>query len=233
MRHQMISLVGTALLGLSVATLDTNAHAQEEQTYLKPPLRAPSNAFELQLSTGYAQGFGNISPGNSIISVAGAGMGFTADLDYRMSPFTSFGIEGQYQTFLAENNSSSTQGLDLNLGLTFHGRPESRGDPWLRLGTGYRMFWQSTQGPLESSGTTHMFHGFDLVTARIGYDIRASSHVAFAPIVGADLQTFVWENGTRLSSVQWGTFVYAGLQGRFDAGGSSAPNVARADVPSR
>jgi hypothetical protein len=224
-----IALLGTTLIGLSVVTGGSRAHAQEEG-YFQQSMPAPSNAFELQLSTGYTQGLGNLAPNRPIIDVAGAGIGFTADVGYRATPHASVGLEGQYQAFTAEN-SSSAQGLDLNLGVTLHAMPESRGDPWLRLGTGYRMLWQANPtGPLGfvQSNTTNMFHGFDIVNARIGYDIRASNGVAFAPIVGANLQTFVWENSTALSKVQVGTFLYAGLQGRFDTGGSSATSVALA-----
>jgi hypothetical protein len=228
MRHR-IALFGTALIGAGVLSWGTGARAQEE-AYVNQPLAAPSNAFELQLSTGYTQGLGNIAPATPIVNVAGAGIGFTADFGYRVDPYVSVGAEGQYQTFIAEN-SSRAQGLAANIGVTMHAMPESRGDPWLRLGTGYRMLWQSDPtGPfgLVATNTTNMFHGFDLINARIGYDIRATNAVAFAPMVGANLQTFIWEDSRALSRAQWGTFLYAGLQGRFDAGGSTATNVALA-----
>ncbi len=224
------ALLGTGLIGFGVMSWSSSGHAQEEEANYQHTIPAPSNAFELQLSTGYTQGLGNIAPNRPIIDVAGAGIGFTADVGYRATKHTSIGLEGQYQAFTAEN-SSSAQGLDLNVGVTLHAMPESRGDPWLRLGAGYRMLWQTNpNGPLgfEQANTTNMFHGFDIVNARIGYDIRASNGVAFAPIVGANLQSFVWENSTALSKAQFGTFLYAGLQGRFDAGGSSATSVALA-----
>ena len=69
------------------------------------------------------------------------------------------------------------------------------------------------------------FSGWDVINARIGYDIRSSGGVAWAPFLGANLQTFIWANSTALSTVQWGTYLYAGLQARFDAGGSRT-NVA-------
>ena len=234
MRHT-IALFGTALLGLGAVTSGSKAYAQEEP-YFNQPLRAPSNAFELQLSTGYTQGLGNIAPNRPIIDVAGAGIGFTADVGYRANPWVSVGLEGQYQAFNAEN-SSSAQGLDANIGVTLHAMPESRGDPWLRLATGYRFLWQANPtGPFgfAQTNTTNMFHGFDTINGRIGYDIRASDTVALSPFVGADLQTFVWENSTSLSPAQLGTFLYAGLQGRFDAGGSTTgtnvANVALAET---
>jgi hypothetical protein len=229
--RQRIDLYGAMLMGIGVVTWGSNAPAQEE-TFFRQYLPAPSNAFELQLSTGYSQGFGNVLPNTTITDVAGAGIGFTGALGYRINPIASVELEGQYSVFTAEHDSSS-RGLDTNIGVTLHAMPESRGDPWLRLATGWRGVWQnSPTGPLGIFVTdnTRLIHGWDVISARIGYDFRSSNNVAWSPVVGADLQSFIWgdsnSHSTTLSPWQWGTFIYAGLQGRFNAGGSSASNVA-------
>jgi hypothetical protein len=228
MRHAL-GLFGSALLGLwGVTALESPAQAQE--TYLRGPVPAPSRAFELQLSAGYTQGFGNIFPDHAIGDVAGAGLGITASVGYRYTPHISFEIEGQYQAYSSENFGTS-QGVDTNVGVTLHGAPYRRGDPWLRLSTGYRWIWLSNAlpGPFVSGDNFNdnvSFSGWDVINARIGYDVRSSGGVAWAPFVGANLQTFLWVNSTALSTVQWGTFLYAGLQARFDAGGT------RSDVAS-
>lgn len=212
MRHAIASL---ALLGLGV-TWVSGASAQEAP-YLQRYLPAPASGFELKIGSGYVQGFGNLRPGVTISSVAGAAIAFSADFDYRINPYVSAG-EAQFQAFNAPN-SDSANGLAFNLGATFHTRPDTHGDPWVRVGTGYRMLWDSS--PSFQVGATTLYQGFDLVTAKIGYDLRDTQNVAFAPVVGANLQTFVWANGTAISGVQVGTFIYAGLQGRFDTGRSS------------
>jgi hypothetical protein len=226
MRHAL-GLFGSALLaaplGLGgVTALESSAHAQEAYLYNAVP--APSKAFELQLSAGYTQGFGNIFPNHAINDVAGAGLGVTAAIGYRYSPLVSFELEGQYQAYTSENFGTS-DGLDMNVGVTLHGRPHRRGDPWLRLATGYRWLWLSNAIPGPFGGETFTgnvgFSGWDVINLRLGYDVRSSGGVAWAPIVGANLQTFVWANSTALSTVQWGTFIYAGLQARFDAGGTT------------
>ena len=221
MRHAL-GLLGSVMLGLGgVAALESNADAQE--TYFSSPVPAPTKAFELQLSAGYTQGFGNVFPNHGINDVAGAGVGLTAALGYRFTPLVSLDLEGQYQAFSSENFGTS-EGLDLNVGATFHGRPYHRGDPWLRLATGYRWLWLSNATPgdftVVTLGQTVGFSGWDIINARIGYDIRPSAGLSWAPFVGANLQTFIWANTTALSTVQWGTFVYAGLQARFDEGGT-------------
>lgn len=75
------------------------------------------------------------------------------------------------------------------------------------------------------TGQTSMRHGFELASAKVGYDFRVSEDLALAPVVGADLNMFLWQtdNNTTsiaLSKAQVATFVYAGLQGRFDIGGT-------------
>jgi hypothetical protein len=223
MRHAL-GLFGSAMLGLCALTaLESNAHAQE--SYFRAPVPAPSRAFELQLSAGYTQGFGNIFPNHAINDVAGAGLGITAALGYRYTPRVSFEVEGQYQAYSSENFGTS-QGVDLNLGVTLHGTPYHRADPWLRLATGYRWLWLSNAVPgpfVEGTFTDNIgFSGWDVINARLGLDVRSTAGVAWAPFIGANLQTFIWANSTALSTVQWGTFLYAGLQARFDAGGSRA-----------
>ena len=248
--RETMALLGAALVGAGTVTWATSAHAQQTpqmapffeaqnqsdpsapaythpdigygaESYYKGALPAPQEAFELRVASGYTQGFGNIVPNRTIHSVAGAGIGAGADIDYRLSPHFSFGVSGQYQQFLAENNSAS-RGVVGNLGFTVHGAPYMRGDPWMRLGAGYRLLWDVNP---VGGGPTVLTHGFELGALTLGYDLRLSEGVAIAPTIGADISMFVWSRAdgvtAALSTVQLGTFVFAGLQGRFDAGGSS------------
>jgi hypothetical protein len=256
--RETIAVFGAALVGASALTWGGVAHAQQAapffagqndasepglthpdvgygmEDYYKRGLPAPTQAFELKLGTGYTQGFGMIAPNVGIPSVAGAGIGANVDLDYRMTPHTSFGVAGQYQQFTAENNAAS-RGAMGNIGFTFHGAPMQRADPWLRLAAGYRLLW--SVNPVNG-GPTVLVHGFELAALNLGYDVRLSEGVAIAPMIGADLNLFVWERAdgiTRaLSTAQVGTFVFAGLQGRFDAGSSTASSAtASSGVPGR
>jgi hypothetical protein len=203
----------------------TTTTAGEEQGWVSRRMAAPSNALELKVGTGYTQGFGMLRPAQSILDVAGAGLGVNADIDYRASPHWSVGVQGEYQEF--ENNTntnSAARGMAGNLGVTYHGAPFRVGDPWLRFGTGYRLLWSVSPNP----GTpTVLTHGFEVGKATFGYDMRASSGVAIAPVVGIDLNIWTWQdvNGLNatLPSAQVGTYVYAGLQGRFDVGGTQQP----------
>jgi outer membrane protein OmpA-like peptidoglycan-associated protein len=229
MRHTSTTIV--AVLAVT-STLCATARAQEQErgmAYPKGHVPAPSNAFELRLGTGYTQGFGNLAPGRGIDHVAGAGIGANADFDYRMNPFSSFGIEAQYQEFNDAENYSS-RGLVGNIGPTFHFRPIFRGDPWLRVATGYRLLWENT--PLGIQNLSVLRHGFEPIAAKVGYDVRVSPDVAIAPFVGGDVNTFIWQSANNgpsrtMSSAQVGTFIYGGLQGRFNVGGTRSDPYAR------
>jgi hypothetical protein len=226
--------VFATLLGVGAAAVSSEARADEERIN---QFTAPANAFELQMSSGYTQGFGNIFPNTSIINVAGAGVGFTAAVAYRVVPHFSLDLEGQYQVFAAENAGSS-QGFNANVGVTMHGTPYARVDPWLRLAAGWRSVWQSdpntafyavnSPGGSFATNSTNWFHGWEIANLRLGLDIRSSSNVAWAPFAGASLQTFLWENGQTIATAQWGTYVYAGLQARFDVGGAETTGPALA-----
>jgi len=229
MRH-IIMFGGVVALTALCAT----ARAQENtESYLAQHVRAPSQALELKIMTGYSQGFGNLTPSRSVADASGAGIGVSGDIDYRLSHRWSIGAEAQYQE-LTPNQNESARSFAANAGVTYHLDPMLRGDPWARLGTGYRIFYDND--PTGEPNSPWRRHGFDILTAKIGYDVRVSEDVAIAPVVGADLNLFAWEfpsngPGQIMSSPQVATFLYAGIQGRFDIGGERSGLVAKAAPP--
>jgi hypothetical protein len=228
MKKSMMTSLAAAMT-IAAVFHEGNARAQEKAPYLKQWMPAPSNAFELQLGTGYTQGFGNVFPSTSIHDVAGAGVGFTVGIGYRAIPAISVELEGQYQQYSPQSSSASF-GFYTNLGATFHAAPHRRGDPWLRVGSGWRsVFQHNPTGPFgfATNNSTNAFHGWQVATVRFGYDIRSSDGASWAPFAGADVQAFVWENGNQLPTTQWGTFLYAGFQGRFDFGSKPSAIAAR------
>ena len=233
MRHHTIGMFG----GVAIATTLFAATASADDTttsYFADRIAAPSHALELKVGTGYTQGLGNIATGRGIPSVAGAGLGANLDIDYRLNQRWSIGIEGQYQEFNHEENTS-VRGLVGNVGATYHFAPTLRGDPWIRLGTGYRMVWEND--PTGAPGTTPLRHGFELGAAQVGYDIRLSEDVAISPVIGADATMFLWQdqsgaNNQTFSQPQVASFVFGGLQGRFDIGGDRVGGrIAKAPEP--
>jgi hypothetical protein len=223
-----------AILAASAASVPGSAEAQEVQ-WVRPAepqemrwerqLPAPDNNFELKVGAGYTQGFGMAVPGRGIPNVAGAGVGVPVDLDWRTSPRWSWGLQGEYQEFANELNTAA-RGLVGNLGVTYHSSPFTTSDVWLRLAAGYRLLW-SVDPP---GAPTTLIHGFEIAKLTVGWDIRMSSGVAIAPTVGADVNLFLWETAAgrtiAMRSAQAGSFLFAGIQARFDAG----PKVVRAPV---
>lgn len=219
----MRNTIATASAGLlCVAALGatTTARAQEE-AWRPRTLEAPAHALELKAGTGYAQGWGQLSPTQSIPDAAGGGIGVTIDVDYRFAHSWSAGAQGEYDE-LGPRNDNASRAIAGNVGVTFHVRPDSSADPWVRLGSGYRLL-------ASVDGDSVITHGFELAKATIGYDFRVDRQVAFAPVIGADVDLFGWQylyavhSLTTMPRAQVGSFVFAGLQARFDIGGFAHP----------
>jgi hypothetical protein len=219
MRHT-IALLGGALSVVCALAWSSAAVAQEV-SYLRQSRAAPTNALELKVATGYTQGFGAAAPGRTIADVAGAGIGIEGGADYRMDPTVSLGLQGGYQEYRNGLNTNA-RGFTTSAGVTLHATPLLRGDPWLRIGAGYRLLWD-----VNPPGTaTTVRHGFELARATLGYDVRLSDAIAIAPELGGDLNVFLWQtrNGvdSALASGRFGVFLFAGVQGRFDVLGQTS-----------
>jgi hypothetical protein len=190
----------------------------QEAGYFQQGVAAPSNALELALSAGYTQGFGMASPDKSIADIAGPGIGIDVDVGYRATPAWAIGLQAEYAQFQSAFNTAA-RGVVGNVGVTYHAAPHLRGDPSVRIASGYRLLWDVS--PLAFPTTVR--DGFEIVKATVAYDIRLSNAFALAPQVGADVNLLVWQrrDGTdvALSAPQLASFVFAGVQGRFDVGG--------------
>jgi peptidoglycan-associated lipoprotein len=131
-----------------------------------------------------------------------------------------------------DQQARAARGVTAGIAATYHFDPYTRLDPWLELGTGYRMLWEDARLPASNL----LSHGFELARARVGIDVRVSPEVAIAPVVGADLNVFTFQDWTTSSNIadpRLSTFVFGGLQGRFDFGPSvGGASLAAAPLPS-
>jgi hypothetical protein len=209
----------TAASALALLVIPTIASAQDaERTWTQRTVPAPSQAFEATVGTGYTQPFGLLRSGVGMPDVAKAGIGIDAAVGYRIDPHWGLSVGGQYQELNAQNADAS-RGAAFTFAAQYHIVPTTRLDPWLELGTGYRMLWQ-VQG---NNNPTVLNHGFELARARAGFDLRLSPDIAIAPVIGADATVFLWQDqGTAvaISDPRVSTFVFAGVQGRVDVGGT-------------
>ncbi|EYF08580.1 outer membrane beta-barrel protein [Chondromyces apiculatus] len=224
--------LASAALTVAAATTALAQPISEEirPSYLRSPVRAPVNAAEFGLDLGYTQGFGNLNTGRTVSDTAGPGFALGLNLGYRVAPAFGFGVYGQYQNFAPTLSTSPTTasgdanvlGMAAGLQGTFHLLPFQRIDPYLTLGAGYRALWEIPEGGVNDNVMTH---GFEVAKLNLGLDIRLSDSVALGPMVGADMTMFLWRNpegavgDTPIDNPSLSTFVYAGMQGRFDVGG--------------
>ena len=231
MKTTAMMLAGGALLAHSAAALaqtvtTTDTTIQEtttRDTTTGHTIRGPRQALELGADLGYTQGFGSTHRGNPVSSLAGPGVSAGLDVGYRISPELSIGATGRYQAFNTPEGMETgarSSGVTAGIEATIHARPYSRVDPWLSLGTGYRMIWNSPE-----NGDSTMTHGFELGRVELGLDLRPSSEVSVSPVIGADLNLLPWQSApgsanASLPEKQLNTFIYAGVKGRFDIGGN-------------
>jgi hypothetical protein len=201
------------------------AAAQEAEGSAPTPLAAPKEAFEIDVDTGYTRGFGAVRAGAAVSDVARGGIGVGVGLGYRATPELAFGLTGQYQELSAAPElpqGTRVRGAAIGVGGKLHLLPHERVDPWLGLGAGYRLLWTAPEGPNNNVLT----HGFELARAQVGLDVRVSPDVALGPVIGGDVNLFLWTNpeGPRgnvvIKDKELNTFLFAGVQGRFDVGGT-------------
>lgn len=226
----MTSKMGIAVAAFALAAANaSSASAQTapmmEERMPRGTVRAPTNAFEIQANTGYSQGFGpqiGATRGSPTSGLGGAGMGVGVGFAYRATPRSSLGIVGSYgqqQGTAGSQVRGATAGLDA----TYHANPFQRIDPFLSVGTGYRMLWEQASGDDKTIPDTFT-HGFQLARAAVGVDVRLTDDVAIAPTVGGDVNMFLWRNAgsgnQMIDNPKVNAFLFAGVAGRFDMGGS-------------
>jgi hypothetical protein len=227
-----IAIAPCALALMCAQSASAQGNEEAAPSYMRAPVRAPRGAFEIGITTGYTQGFGNIVSGRPVRETAGPGAGVGLSLGYRSSPGVGLGLTGgfeQYRAGAAEGRGTSVRGGAAGVEASFHLAPFERVDPVIRLGTGYRMLWTAPPGRNNDVLT----HGFELGRLSLGLDIRVSDSIALGPSLGGGLNYFMWENpegnkGNRaLSDRRVNSFVFAGLGGRFDLGGHRQEKIIR------
>ncbi|WP_437542570.1 hypothetical protein WME97_30725 [Sorangium sp. So ce367] len=236
---------GVAIAAGAVAVLCGSVAAAQDfggdvpPSYLRSPLGAPANALELGLNLGYAQGFGDIGSERRLRDVAGPGAGVGVKLVYRAVPKVGLGLTSRYEQYMAqgaEQGGADVRGVTLGAEASFHLAPFERVDPVISLGGGYRALWTAARpgvwaaSPAGVRGDT-VTHGIELGRLQVVLDVRMSESVALGPTIGGGLNLFLWEDtegsirawevpGSRVNS-----FVFAGLEGRFDLGGQRVREV--------
>ena len=194
--------------------------APEAPSFAEQRLPAPKNAFEFAVGTGYTQGFGSLKSGVGLPSVVTPGIGIDLELGYRAHENWAVLWSGELQDFTAERTPAA-RGFTTSVVMQYHLAPMQRLDPWIEAGAGYRFLSED-----PSMGPTLTTHGFELARVRAGLDVRTAENIAIGPMVGFDATVFLFQDvpnlGTNISDPRYSTFIFAGMQGRFDVGGSTS-----------
>ena len=233
-------IIATGLAGVAMAPATTvlaQERAAAPTTYFGERLRAPRDAFELTVGAGYSQGTTSPAEGVGAMDLTKAGGAAGVQVGYRFAPEFSLNLYGEYNQFNPGNavSSGATRGGVAGINGTFHMNPFQRLDPWVRVGTGYRMLWV-TGNP---NAVDTLWHGFQLAKVDLGLDLRTNEDVAIGPLVGIDVSHFYWRNPSgaggdeEIVGKRFVPFVYAGLEGRFDLGGTRERRSGMKDFASR
>jgi hypothetical protein len=215
-----------------VANAEEKDQSQAEKAESSERTAPVKKAIELTIGTGYMQGLGGVAAGRSSLTDVGqAGAGVQGGVGYRIIPHLSIGAYGSWGMFGHGDSAdpsghvySSTAGVEASVHILPAG---SQLDPWASLGTGWRGYWIT-----GDAGTTTL-HGMDVARLQVGVDYRIAKSIAISPVVGATLSSFftqatpATDEFRRMSDPKVNTFLFAGVQGRFDIPvGSGSSNVA-------
>jgi hypothetical protein len=221
MNSKTISIV---LVALGSSTVAGVASAQEPDQVSRAGDQhlAPANkAVELTISTGYEQGLGNLVSGQpSLTDLGQAGGAVELGVGFRVVPQLTLGVYGSGGMFSrgdAVDGSTNLYTATAGLKADWHFLPAYQLlDPWISLGTGWRGYWVN-----DSQGTSST-QGWEIARLQVGLDYRVDQAIAIGPVLGADVSTFFTQavptsdGFQKISSPQASTFLFAGIEGRFD-----------------
>lgn len=247
MEKAAITSVGALALvvaSVGVASAQGYPNRGDEVVVERPSsVDAPNGALELGIEAGYVQGFGTLDRGRGVdlAEATDEGVGAALNFGWRVHPHAAVLMYGGFQQFRGDDilgdgsGGTDVRGLTTGVMGSFHFGPHERIDPFVNAGTGYRMLWTLPAG----GGNDVLTHGFQLARLDVGFDVRVSESVALGPVVGGDLTYFVWNNpegptgNVVIDDRRVHTFFRAGLQGRFDIGGSRRGDIDTFEVGRR
>jgi hypothetical protein len=221
-----LALVVALTCASQVARADITAPpspAAEREEFLSRHVSAPWRATELSLGTGYTQGFGMLEQNVGMPRVVTPGMTFDLGLAWRANARWSLGFAAEFQELTAQR-SNAARGATAGPVVTMHLSPFRTSDPWVSLGAGYRMLWETPAVPQPNV----VSHALQLAKLQAGVDFFVTDGVVLAPVVGADVDVFLWQSGggsAAIADPRASTFVFAGVQGRFEITGDLRPDT--------
>ncbi|HET9956105.1 MAG TPA: outer membrane beta-barrel protein [Polyangiaceae bacterium] len=220
-----------ALIQLATFTLASSLSSlalAEEPTPSRIVGTAPSQALEISVSGGFAQGFGDVSKTTRISDFARDGASLQLGLGYRLSPRFMLGVYAEgagYEHGALNSKETDSVGAAAGIQVQYHFAPFQRVDPWLSAGVGWRGYWET-----EDDSVKRSLQGVDSLRLQAGVDCRLTPQIALSPVLGVSIAKFLAEKQPgqsdfhEIDSPRSNVFLFAGAMGRFDLGGLSYRN---------
>ncbi len=223
-----LALVGTLGAIVPARFASAQREAPRNASIFQRSVAAPNHALELGVAAGYDQGVGALGGSPSHVQdIAGVGVGADVKVGYRFSPWLSLGARGSGAFYTSLRPDADAKSLTIGAQAAWYFRPYRSLDPWISLGGGYRVFYDSLQG-----GGTTVRKAVQIVALGVGVDYRLTPEIGIGPFIGADLSLFLRDDppGEPSFSVSaLSSFVSAGIAARFDILGEAihpARNIA-------
>lgn len=222
-RHSSLTLISVSFVALAggVASAEEPVAVDTaSSSHFDHATPTVSDAFELSLGVGYAQGVGDIADGASMQDVSGAGGTVQLQLGYRLTPNLAIGAYGSYARFAdgtAFGSDVEARGATAGVFADWHFRPERSVDPWMGIGSGWRGLWLA-----PDVGKNTSLQGWEIIRLQGGVDYRVTPVIAIGPVLGASVNTFFSGDapGTagfeEIDGQRANVYFFAGFQGRFD-----------------
>jgi hypothetical protein len=209
-----------AVVLAAVALLAPSARAQ--QGSVSVPLNAresnETNALEIAVGLGSAQGYGNTESGGP--SLDNLGVGVDVSVGWRINPrwmVGAYSSSALYPTWVG--SAIPTLGTSAGLQANCHFASALR--PWVGVGAGWHGYWISHNGVRSS------YQGVDLARLQLGLEVPVTPSFSLEPLLSVTLSTFATQKApagaaTDARSSSLSVFVLAGVLARFDLFGHDA-----------
>jgi hypothetical protein len=211
-----------AIAMAAIALLARSASAQQDSVSVPVAARESreTNALEIGLGFGSAQGYGHAESGGPRLD--DMGIGADVSVGWRINPRWMVGVYSSSALYPAMEGGASTVGTAAGVQANYHFSSKLR--PWVGLGAGWHGYWISYQGERKA------YQGADLARLQLGVDVPITPSFSVEPLLGLTLATFAPQKNlagsasdARSSSLS--VFVLIGALARFDLFG----NANRAD----
>jgi len=211
---------GTAAVVLAaMALLAKPTRAQEGSVSVPFAARESheTNALEIALGLGSAQGYGKTESNGPTLD--NLGVGADVSVGWRINPRWMVGAYGSSALYATQSGDVSTLGASAGVQANYHFASAVR--PWVGVGAGWHGYWISHDGVRSS------YQGVDLARLQLGVEVPLTPSFSLEPFLGVTLATFAAQKAPAGAasddrSRSLSVFVLAGAMARFDLFGHAA-----------